>query len=177
MAVALEHHHLVSRDPHAWVHPRSPVEEPASGRRPAACHGGPAVLARLRDITGESAQMFRRQGDTGCGGCRGRGVWPSRQRGAGGHPLTMNAGSAARCLLASEEPDRMQRGLAGQPLLGSGAAAVDVVAGLIQWVSGSQAWRRFRRPYVHPRGRSCVAVRLGSDRAIVSAARPAGRSP
>ena len=69
------------------------------------------MLARLRDITGESAQLFRRQGDV-------RVCVAAVERPTGlrdyvpvGSQLTMNAGSAAQILLAWEDPERMHRGL------------------------------------------------------------------
>jgi DNA-binding IclR family transcriptional regulator len=71
------------------------------------------VLAALRDHTGESAQLFRRQGDQ-------RVCVAAAERPVGlrdsipvGSALTMLAGSAAQVLLAWEEPDRLHRGLQG----------------------------------------------------------------
>ena len=69
------------------------------------------VLARLRDITGESAQLFRRQGDYRvcvAGAERPTGL---RDTVPVGSQLTMGAGSAAQILLAWEDPERMHRGL------------------------------------------------------------------
>ena len=69
------------------------------------------VLARLRDITGESAQLFRRQGDMRvCAAAAERPVG-LRDTIPIGTQLTMSAGSAAQVLLAWEDPDRIQRGL------------------------------------------------------------------
>ena len=69
------------------------------------------VLARLRDITGESAQLWRRQGDIRV--CVAAAERPSGLRDTipVGSQLTMRAGSAAQVLLAWEDPERMHRGL------------------------------------------------------------------
>jgi DNA-binding IclR family transcriptional regulator len=69
------------------------------------------VLARLRDITGESAQLFRRQGDFRV--CVAAADRPTGLRDSipVGGQLTMNAGSAAQILLSWEDPERMNKGL------------------------------------------------------------------
>ncbi len=70
------------------------------------------ILAQLRDLTGESASLFRRQGDV-------RVCVAAAERTSGlrdtipvGAALPMTAGSAAQILLAWEEPDRLHRGCA-----------------------------------------------------------------
>ena len=69
------------------------------------------MLARLRDITGESAQLYRRQGDSRvCVAAAERPIG-LRDTVPVGATLTMKAGSAAQILLAWEEPDRLHRGL------------------------------------------------------------------
>ena len=69
------------------------------------------MLARLRDITGESAQLWRRQGEHRV--CVAAAERPSGLRDTipVGSQLTMSAGSAAQILLAWEDPERMHRGL------------------------------------------------------------------
>ncbi len=69
------------------------------------------MLAQLRDLTGESAQLYRRQGDA-------RICVAAAERASGlrdtvpvGAVLPMTAGSAAQILLAWEEPERLHRGL------------------------------------------------------------------
>ncbi|GAC1612026.1 MAG: IclR family transcriptional regulator NdgR [Mycobacteriales bacterium] len=100
LAVALEVHRLLSRDADGrWQ----------IGPRAAELAGGPAdrllerageVLTRLRDATGESAQLYRRQGDR-------RLCLAVSERGSGlrdtvpvGSSLPLTAGSAAQVLLA-----------------------------------------------------------------------------
>ena len=61
LAVALEHHRLVARDMQGRfvLGPRLAELSAAAGEDRLLAAAGP-VLARLRDITGESAQLWRR---------------------------------------------------------------------------------------------------------------------
>lgn len=112
LAVALEHHRMVGRDLQGRfiLGPRLAELAAAAGEDRLLATAGP-ILARLRDITGESAQLFRRQGDFRV--CAAAAERPSGLRDTVpvGSQLTMTAGSAAQVLLAWEEPDRVQRGL------------------------------------------------------------------
>lgn len=112
IAVALEHHGLVDRDDAgAFVLGRRlpDLAAAAVGDRLVAAAG--PVLLRVRDATGESAQMFRRQGpDRVCVAAA------ERQSGLRdtipvGQVLPMHAGSAAQVLLAWEDADRLTRAL------------------------------------------------------------------
>jgi DNA-binding IclR family transcriptional regulator len=114
LAVALEHHRLVSRDMQGRfvLGPRLVELAAAAGEDRLLAAAGP-VLAAVRDHTGESAQLYRRQGDA-------RVCVAAAERPVGlrdsipvGSTLTMLAGSAAQVLLAWEEPDRLHRGLQG----------------------------------------------------------------
>ena len=64
LAVALEYHHLVARDMQGRfiLGPRLGELAAAAGEDRLLASAGP-VLAALRDHTGESAQLYRRQGD------------------------------------------------------------------------------------------------------------------
>jgi len=114
LAVALEHHRLVARDLQGrfMLGPRLAELSSAAGEDRLLAAAGP-VLARLRDITGESAQLFRRQGDVRV--CVAAAERPSGLRDSipVGSQLSMLAGSAAQILLAWEDPDRLHRGLHG----------------------------------------------------------------
>jgi DNA-binding IclR family transcriptional regulator len=110
LAVALEHHGLVARD-EAGAFVLGPrvldLAAAAVGDRLGAAAG--PVLARLRDATGESAQVFRRQGaDRVCIAVAER---PTGLRDTipVGEVLPMKAGSAAQVLLAWDDPDRLAR--------------------------------------------------------------------
>jgi DNA-binding IclR family transcriptional regulator len=125
LAVALEHHRLVSRDLQGRfvLGPRLGELASAAGEDRLLATAGP-VLARLRDITGESAQMFRRQGDYRVCVATAERMSGLRDSVPIGTQLTMSAGSAAQVLLAWEEPERMQRGLRGSRFSAVALAAV-----------------------------------------------------
>lgn len=112
LAVALEHHRMVSRDMQGRfvLGPRLGELASAAGEDRLLATAGP-VLARLRDITGESAQLWRRQGDQRI--CVSAAERPSGLRDTipVGSQITMGAGSAAQVLLAWEDAERMQKGL------------------------------------------------------------------
>lgn len=114
LAVALEHHRMVGRDLHGRfvLGPRLTELASAAGEDRLLATAGP-ILARLRDITGESAQLYRRQGDVRV--CVAAAERPSGLRDTipVGMQLPMTAGSGAQILLAWEEPDRLRRDLVG----------------------------------------------------------------
>ena len=114
LAVALEHHRLVARDMQGRfvLGPRLGELAAAAGEDRLLAAAGP-VLAALRDHTGESAQLYRRQGEQRI--CVSAAERPIGLRDSipVGATLTMHAGSAAQVLLAWEEPDRLHRGLQG----------------------------------------------------------------
>lgn len=112
LATALEHHRLVARDDAGRfvLGPRMRELASAAGQDHLIAAAGP-VLAALRDATGESAQLYRRQGDERL--CVAAAERPSGLRDSVpvGATLTMQAGSAAQILLAWEDADRMHRAL------------------------------------------------------------------
>jgi DNA-binding IclR family transcriptional regulator len=114
LAVALEHHRLVGRDMQGRfvLGPRLGELASAAGEDRLLASAGP-VLAALRDHTGESAQLFRRQGDQRICVAAAEPPMGLRDSIPVGSSLTMLAGSAAQVLLAWEEPDRLHRGLQG----------------------------------------------------------------
>lgn len=125
LAVALEHHRLVGRDLQGRFVLGARLAELASaaGEDRLLAAAGP-VLTALRDSTGESAQLYRRQGDR-------RVCVAAAERPVGlrdsipvGSTLTMLAGSAAQVLLAWEEPDRLHRGLQGARFTATSLSAV-----------------------------------------------------
>lgn len=112
LAVALEYHRLVGRDLNGRfvLGPRLAELAQSAGEDRLLATAGP-ILTRLRDITGESSQLFRRQGDIRL--CVAAVERPSGLRDTVpvGAQLTMKAGSAAQILLAWDEPERIHRGL------------------------------------------------------------------
>lgn len=125
LAVALEYHHLVSRDMQGRfvLGPRLGELAAAAGEDRLLAAAGP-VLATLRDRTGESAQLYRRQGEHRI--CVAAAERPIGLRDTVplGSTLTMRAGSAAQVLLAWEEPDRLHRGLMGARFTATQLSAV-----------------------------------------------------
>lgn len=125
LAVALEHHRLVSRDMQGRfiLGPRLAELAAAAGEDRLLAAAG-AVLGALRDHTNESAQLFRRQGDMRI--CVAAAERPMGLRDSipVGATLSMLAGSAAQVLLAWEEPDRLHRGLQGAEFTATTLSAV-----------------------------------------------------
>ena len=125
IAVALERHRLLARDSQGRfiLGPRVAELAAAAGEDRLLAIAQP-VLIQLRDQTGESAQLYRRQADT-------RICVAAAERAAGLHDtvpvgaaLPMTAGSAAQVLLAWEEPERMHRGLRGARFTATSLAQV-----------------------------------------------------
>ena len=112
LAVALTHHRLVARDVQGrfMLGPRLGELSSAAGEDRLIAAAGP-VLNNLRNVTGESSQVFRRQGDW-------RVCVASAERPIGlrdtipvGTQLSMKAGSAAQILTAWEDHTRLVEGL------------------------------------------------------------------
>ncbi|MGJ9402571.1 IclR family transcriptional regulator [Arthrobacter sp. KK5.5] len=112
LAQALVHHRLVGKDIHGRFVLGSRLVELASaaGEDRMIAAAGP-ILVQLRDATGESSQVFRRQGDS-------RVCVASAERPIGlrdtipvGTQLSMKAGSAAQVLMAWEDHERLLEGL------------------------------------------------------------------
>jgi DNA-binding IclR family transcriptional regulator len=112
IAVALERHRLVGRDSRGRfiLGPRIAELAAAAGEDRLLAVAQP-ILNQLRDATGESAQLYRRQADT-------RVCVAVAERSTGlrdtvpiGSALPMTAGSAAQVLLAWDEPERARQGL------------------------------------------------------------------
>jgi len=112
LAVALEFHRLVTRDltGRFVLGPRSGELGAAAGEDRLLAAAAPA-LAALRDATGESAQLYRRQGDLRICVAVAERLSGLRDSVPVGAALTMQAGSAAQILLAWEESEKIHRGL------------------------------------------------------------------
>jgi len=112
LAVALEYHRLVARDLQGRfvLGPRLGELAAAAGEDRLQAAAGP-VLSALRDMTGESAQLYRRQGEERICVAATERLSGLRDTVPVGSVLPMTAGSAAQILLAWEEPERLHRGL------------------------------------------------------------------
>jgi DNA-binding IclR family transcriptional regulator len=125
IAVALERHRLVSRDPQGRfvLGPRLAELATAAGEDRLLAIAQP-ILIQLRDLTGESAQLYRRQGDSRICVAAAERATGLRDTVPVGSALPMTAGSAAQVLLAWDEPDRVTRGLRGARFTATSLAQV-----------------------------------------------------
>ncbi|MDN4481308.1 IclR family transcriptional regulator [Demequina muriae] len=113
LALALEHHHLVGRDARgAFILGRRFSELAATVGEDRLVSAALPVLTTLRDRTGESSQLYRPHGAHRiCIAAVDRPVG-LRDSIPVGTTMTMSAGSAAKVLLAWEEPARIHQALA-----------------------------------------------------------------
>ena len=125
LATALEHHRLVARDLQGRfvLGPRLGELATAAGEDRLLAAAGP-VLTALRDATGESCQLYRRQGEQRICVAAAERLSGLRDTVPLGAVLSMQAGSAAQVLLAWEEPERMHRGLMGAKFTATTLAGV-----------------------------------------------------
>ncbi len=125
LAVALEHHRMVSRDyaGRFILGSRSSELASAAGEDRLLAVASPALSA-LRDATSESAQLYRRQGDQRICVATEERLSGLRDSVPIGTVLTMQAGSAAQILLAWEEPEKIRRGLVSAKFTAASLSAV-----------------------------------------------------
>ena len=125
LAVALERHRVLTRDSQGRfvLGPRITELATAAGEDRLLAIAQP-ILAQLRDVTGESAQLYRRQGDARICVAAAERATGLRDTVPIGAVLPMTAGSAAQILLAWEEPERMHRGLRGAKFTATALAQV-----------------------------------------------------
>src|SRR5690606_38848320 len=125
LACALEHHRIVARDMQGRfiLGPRLAELSSAAGEDRLLAVAQP-VLTQLRDMTGESAQLYRRQGDERVCVAAAERTSGLRDTVPVGAALPMTAGSAAQVLLAWEEPERLHRGLRGAKFTAATLASV-----------------------------------------------------
>lgn len=115
LAVALEVHRLLARDSDGRWHIGTRAAELAGGGGDRLAESAGPILAKLRDATGESAQLYRRHGDR-------RLCVAVAERRSGlrdtvplGSALALTAGSAAQVLLAWTPQDTIVAGAAFTP--------------------------------------------------------------
>ncbi len=114
IALALEHHHLVGRNPSgAFILGRRFSQLAATVGEDRLVSAAQPVLTVLRDRTGESSQLYRLYGSQRiCIAAADRPVG-LRDSIPVGTAMTMHAGSAAQVLLAWADPKQMHVGLEG----------------------------------------------------------------
>ncbi|MCZ4078439.1 IclR family transcriptional regulator [Rhodococcus sp. H36-A4] len=104
LAVGLEVHRLVARDAHGFFRPGPGLAELAASATDTLLDAAASVLPRLREITGESVQIYRRDGTVRV--CVASMEPPTGLRDTVlvGARLPMSAGSGAKVLLAWADP-------------------------------------------------------------------------
>lgn len=114
IAIALEHHRIVGRDASGrfMLGPRLGELSAARGEDRLISAATP-ILAALRTKTGESAQLYRRQGEHRVCIAAAEPAAGLRDTVPVGTALPMKAGSAAQVLLAWQEPATVQHELIG----------------------------------------------------------------
>ncbi|MFC4866930.1 IclR family transcriptional regulator [Streptomonospora arabica] len=125
LAVALERHRMVTRDSQGRfvLGPRLGELSISTGEDRLLAVASP-VLVQLRDLTGESAQLYRRQGDVRVCVAAAERTSGLRDTVPVGSELPMSAGSAAQVLLAWEDGERIRRVLADAKFSGNSLAQV-----------------------------------------------------
>lgn len=115
LAVALEVHRLLARDREGRWRLGSRLGELGGPAADALLERAAPVLARLRDSTGESAQLYRRQGDRRICVAAAERATGLRDTVPVGSSLPMTAGSAAQVLLAWAPEESVVRAAAFTP--------------------------------------------------------------
>lgn len=105
LAVGLETHRLLERDPDGRWRPGPALGELAHGHGDPLLIAAEDVLPRLRDLTGESVQLYRRDGDARVCVAAAEPASGLRDTVPVGVRVSLRAGSGAKVLAAwSEEP-------------------------------------------------------------------------
>ena len=161
LAVALEFHRLVVRDLSGrfTIGLRNAELGAAAGEDRLLAAAGPA-LAALRDATGESAQLYKRQGDQRICVAVAERLSGLRDSVPVGSALTMSAGSAAQILLAWEDSEKIHRGLTNARFTAA-ALAADRRRGWAQSVGEREAGvASVSAPVKAPNGKVIAAVSI-----------------
>ena len=161
LAVALEFHRYVARDLSGRfvLGPRAGELGAAAGEDRLLAAAAPA-LAALRDATGESAQLYKRQGDQRSCVAVAERLSGLRDSVPVGAALTMQAGSAAQILLAWEDSEKIHRGVANARFTAAQLAA-DRRRGWAQSVGEREAGvTSVSAPVRGPNGKVIAAVSI-----------------
>jgi DNA-binding IclR family transcriptional regulator len=100
LAVGLEVHRLLERDPDGRWRPGPALAEMAHGHHDPLLTAAEEVLPTLRDLTGESVQLYRREGDSRVCVAAAEPASGLRDTVPVGVRLPLTAGSGAKVLLA-----------------------------------------------------------------------------
>ncbi|WP_040860030.1 IclR family transcriptional regulator, partial [Nocardia niigatensis] len=120
LAVGLETHRMLARDSQGLWRPGPALSELATTASDPLLDAAATILPRLREITGESVQLYRRDGNA-------RVCVAAMEPAAGlrdtvpiGARLPLTAGSAAKVLLAWSDPE-LQRTILPEAVFGERA--------------------------------------------------------
>ncbi|UGT63771.1 IclR family transcriptional regulator [Nocardia asteroides] len=122
LAVGLEVHRLLARDNQGRWRPGPALAELAVGATDPLLDAAGAVLPRLREITGESVQLYARDGHSRVCVAALEPPVGLRDTVPVGSRLPLTAGSAAKVLLAWADPE-LQRDLLAEAVFGERALA------------------------------------------------------
>ncbi|WP_107658471.1 IclR family transcriptional regulator [Nocardia suismassiliense] len=120
LAVGLEVHRLLARDNTGMWRPGPALAELAAGATDPLLEAASAILPRLREITGESVQLYRLDGNARICVAALEPPVGLRDTVPVGARLPLTAGSAAKVLLAWADPD-LQRIILADAVFGERA--------------------------------------------------------
>ncbi|GAJ79787.1 putative IclR family transcriptional regulator [Nocardia brasiliensis NBRC 14402] len=120
LAVGLEVHRLLARDNSGMWRPGPALAELAAGATDPLLEAASAVLPRLREITGESVQLYRLDGNARVCIAAMEPPVGLRDTVPVGARLPLTAGSAAKVLLAWADPE-LQRTILADAVFGERA--------------------------------------------------------
>ncbi|PXX64141.1 IclR family transcriptional regulator [Nocardia tenerifensis] len=120
LAVGLEVHRLLARDNTGMWRPGPALAELAAGATDPLLEAASAILPRLREITGESVQLYRVDGNARICVAALEPPVGLRDTVPVGARLPLTAGSAAKVLLAWADPD-LQRTILADAVFGERA--------------------------------------------------------
>ncbi|WP_187687569.1 IclR family transcriptional regulator [Nocardia wallacei] len=122
LAVGLEVHRMLARDVNGLWRPGPALSELATAAEDPLLEAATAILPRLREITGESVQLYRLDGHSRICVAALEPTSGLRDTVPVGARLPLTAGSAAKVLLAWADPE-LQRGVLLDAVFGERALA------------------------------------------------------
>ncbi|ATL69508.1 IclR family transcriptional regulator [Nocardia terpenica] len=122
LAVGLEVHRMLARDANGLWRPGPALSELATSAEDPLLEAAAAVLPRLREITGESVQLYRLDGHSRICVAAMEPAAGLRDTVPVGARLPLTAGSAAKVLLAWADPE-LQRSVLTDAVFGDRALA------------------------------------------------------
>ncbi|MCX5046132.1 IclR family transcriptional regulator [Aldersonia sp. NBC_00410] len=112
LAVGLETHRLLARDDDGAWRPGPALSELAASANDSLVEAAASVLPRLREITGESVQLYRREGSVRVCVASMEPLTGLRDTVLVGARLPLTAGSGAKVLLAWADPHLLRSAMA-----------------------------------------------------------------